>query len=50
MAAAQKRILLITRNLPPMRGGIERLMRHVAEELGRPPRSCDVIGPMASTE
>lgn len=42
------RVLLITRNLPPLRGGMERLNRHIALELAREfdvavvgPRGCN---------
>lgn len=38
------RILVITRNLPPLKGGIERLLQHAVRELGRL-ADCDVIGP-----
>jgi phosphatidylinositol alpha-1,6-mannosyltransferase len=38
------RVLVIARNLPPLRGGIERLMQQAVAELAREWR-CDVIGP-----
>lgn len=38
------RVLVIARNLPPLRGGIERLMAHTVAEL-LPEWDCDVIGP-----
>lgn len=38
------RALLIARNLPPLRGGIERLMPHAVEQLSSE-WACDVIGP-----
>lgn len=42
------RILLITRNLPPLVGGMERLNWHMAEELSRW-AEVKVIGPSGST-
>lgn len=42
--AERGRALVIARNLPPLRGGIERLMAHTVTEL-LPEWSCDVIGP-----
>lgn len=41
------RILLITRNLPPLVGGMERLNWHMAEELAKVADVC-VIGPQGS--
>jgi phosphatidylinositol alpha-1,6-mannosyltransferase len=38
------RVLLVTRNLPPLIGGMERLIAHVAEQLARRYRTT-VIGP-----
>ncbi|HZP87560.1 MAG TPA: glycosyltransferase family 4 protein [Burkholderiales bacterium] len=38
------RILVVTRNLPPLKGGIERLMQHAIAEMARS-SVCDVIGP-----
>lgn len=40
---------MVTRNLPPLRGGMERLNQHVAIELGQSFRLC-VIGPVGSRE
>ena len=45
--AARSRILLITRNLPPLVGGMERLNWHMAEELSRYAQ-MRVIGPTGS--
>jgi phosphatidylinositol alpha-1,6-mannosyltransferase len=45
--AARPRILLITRNLPPLVGGMERLNWHMAEELARH-ADVRVIGPAGS--
>jgi len=39
-----RRILLITRNLPPLRGGMERLNRHLALELARD-AAVSIVGP-----
>lgn len=44
IALRRKRVLLITRNLPPMRGGMERLNRHMAIELARE-FDVAVVGP-----
>jgi phosphatidylinositol alpha-1,6-mannosyltransferase len=48
------RVLLITRNLPPLRGGMERLNRHMALELAKQfdvavvgPRGCRAVLPDA---
>lgn len=41
---ARNTILLVTRNLPPLRGGMERLNRHVAIELQVDFQTC-VVGP-----
>ncbi len=50
--AARPRILLITRNLPPLVGGMERLNWHLAEELAKQaqvhivgPRGCAALAP-----
>jgi phosphatidylinositol alpha-1,6-mannosyltransferase len=43
-APSRARILLVTRNLPPLRGGMERLNLHMALELTRE-FDLDVIGP-----
>lgn len=40
-----RKILLITRNLPPLVGGMERLNWHMADELSRDAEVC-VIGPL----
>ena len=39
-----KKILIITRNFPPVVGGMERLLWNVYDKLGKD-YSCDVIGP-----
>ena len=39
-----KKILLLTRNLPPLVGGMERLVWHMVDELGKGFKVC-VIGP-----
>lgn len=44
-AHGRPRILLITRNLPPLRGGMERLNRHIAIELDRW-ADVTVVGPV----
>ncbi|WP_313253881.1 glycosyltransferase family 4 protein [Stenotrophomonas acidaminiphila] len=50
MATPQRlRMLHITRNLPPLIGGMERLNWHMAEELCREAEVC-VIGPKGSAE
>jgi phosphatidylinositol alpha-1,6-mannosyltransferase len=41
------RVLLVTRNLPPLRGGMERLNRHMAMELAQEFR-VHVVGPRGS--
>ncbi len=38
------RILIISRNLPPLKGGIERLMQNAVAQLGLA-SDCDVLGP-----
>jgi phosphatidylinositol alpha-1,6-mannosyltransferase len=43
----KRKILLITRNLPPLIGGMERLNWHMADELSRDAEVC-VIGPLGS--
>src|SRR6516225_3052165 len=43
------RILFVTRNLPPLRGGMERLCRHMAIELGRE-FEVTVVGPRDARE
>ncbi|MCI0732549.1 MAG: glycosyltransferase family 4 protein [Methylococcaceae bacterium] len=48
-ARRRPRILLITRNLPPLRGGMERLNRHIAEALAEW-SDLTVIGPAGSRE
>ncbi|VTY32442.1 GDP-mannose-dependent alpha-(1-6)-phosphatidylinositol monomannoside mannosyltransferase [Xylophilus ampelinus] len=46
-AAACRRILIVTRNLPPLVGGMERLNWHIADELSRD--ACvRVVGPEGS--
>ncbi len=48
MAEARKpRILIITRNLPPLVGGMERLNWHMADELSRQ-AAVQVIGPIGA--
>lgn len=44
MPPPRPRILLVTRNLPPLVGGMERLNWHIADELSRRADVC-VIGP-----
>lgn len=44
MAADTERVLLITRNLPPLVGGMERLMQHTAEGIAQV-ADLAVIGP-----
>lgn len=39
------RILIVTRNLPPLVGGMERLNRHMADELSRCHADVRLIGP-----
>ena len=46
-AAKRARILHITRNLPPLVGGMERLNWHIADELSRRAQ-VQVIGPQGS--
>ena len=41
-------VLLITRNLPPLRGGMERLVQHVAQSLADG-YDLSVIGPDGCT-
>lgn len=48
-AGERRRILLITRNLPPMRGGMERLNLHMAIELAKE-FDVAVIGPRGCRE
>lgn len=43
-AAGKKRILIVTRNLPPLVGGMERLNWHMADELSRY-ADVHVVGP-----
>ena len=43
----RQRILLVTRNLPPLIGGMERLNWHMAQELARYGEVC-VVGPTGS--
>ena len=45
--AARKRILLVTRNLPPLVGGMERLNWHMADELSKVAEVC-IVGPKGS--
>ena len=47
MTSQRPRILLITRNLPPLVGGMERLNWHIADELSRY-ADVQVIGPAGS--
>ena len=47
MSAGRSRILLITRNLPPLVGGMERLNWHMAEELAKV-AEVHVIGPQGA--
>lgn len=42
-------ILLVTRNLPPLRGGMERLNQHLALELNREFALC-IVGPAGCSE
>ena len=44
MPERRPRILLVTRNLPPLVGGMERLNWHIADELSRRAQ-VQVIGP-----
>ena len=44
MGEARRRLLLITRNFPPLRGGMERLNWHIADELARE-YAVTVVGP-----
>ncbi len=46
---SQQRILIITRNLPPLVGGMERLNWHMADELSKY-AEVKVIGPQGSAE
>ena len=43
-ARAHPSVLLITRNLPPLRGGMERLVQHVAQSLADD-YDLSVVGP-----
>jgi len=45
----QKRILIITRNFPPLVGGMERLLWNVFDKIGQD-YTCDVIGPKGSAK
>jgi len=45
--AERPRILLVTRNLPPLIGGMERLNWHMAQELARRSEVC-IVGPVGS--
>jgi len=45
--SSRPRILLVTRNLPPLVGGMERLNWHMADELSRRAEVC-IIGPAGS--
>ncbi|MGH8146708.1 MAG: glycosyltransferase, partial [Rhodanobacteraceae bacterium] len=47
MTALRRRILIVTRNLPPLVGGMERLNWHMAEELSRD-AEVRVVGPGGS--
>lgn len=47
MTVARPRILIVTRNLPPLVGGMERLNWHIADELSRH-ADVRVIGPAGS--
>lgn len=47
MTKSRPRILLVTRNLPPLVGGMERLNWHIADELSRH-AEVQVIGPEGS--
>ncbi|WP_306581787.1 glycosyltransferase family 4 protein [Dokdonella sp.] len=47
MAEARPRVLLITRNLPPLVGGMERLNWHMADELSKY-AGVRVVGPVGS--
>ncbi len=47
MTLAKPRILIVTRNLPPLVGGMERLNWHIADELSRH-ADVRVIGPTGS--
>ncbi len=44
MGEARRRLLLITRNFPPLWGGMERLNWHIADELARE-YAVTVVGP-----
>src|SRR5690554_1036732 len=46
---SQQRVLIITRNLPPLVGGMERLNWHMADELSKYAK-VKVIGPQGSAE
>ena len=43
-----KRFLLITRNFPPLIGGMERLVFNIYKQLAKH-HDCDVIGPPGSS-
>lgn len=45
--AGRERVLIVARNLPPLRGGMERLNAHMAAELSKQ-FDVDVIGPAGS--
>jgi phosphatidylinositol alpha-1,6-mannosyltransferase len=45
----QKRILIITRNFPPLVGGMERLLWNIFDKIGQD-YTCDVIGPKGSAK
>jgi len=45
--AAQPRILIVTRNLPPLVGGMERLNWHMAHELSKV-AEVRIVGPTDS--
>lgn len=49
MSAECQRILLVTRNLPPLVGGMERLNWHIADELSRQ-ADVRIIGPEGSSK
>jgi phosphatidylinositol alpha-1,6-mannosyltransferase len=46
-AVSRQRILIITRNLPPLVGGMERLNWHMADELSQYAK-VRVVGPKGS--
>ena len=49
MADARQRLLIVTRNFPPLWGGMERLNWHMAEELART-YEVTVVGPSGSVD